>query len=281
MHAKKDIPTKNKISPEKHIKIEPFRKGTLVTPPHKHKQYFEIIFLSRGSGHHRIDGQRYEVKPPVFFFLNREQVHNWELDNEPEGYVIIFKNTFLQHSRDESLKQLLPLIWHANCLYLEEARDLESLFALLTTYSIAPSVYEYHSIDGLLKALIALLLEKGRHVFLHTGIQPQLYARYVDLLLTLPNIQRKIGVLARQLGSTPQNLNAACRKAVGQSASEVLNRHIIGEARRLLLYTDNNINEIAYQLSFKDPSYFIKFFKHREQATPEEFRKLHFQDHHQ
>jgi AraC family transcriptional activator of pobA len=216
----------------------------------------------------------------VFFFLNRDQVHNWELQNEPDGYVIILKNTFLQQSRDESLKQLLHLIWHANCLYLEDADNLSALFPLLVAHSAAPSPYEHHSIDGLLKSLIAGLLEKGRHTFLHTGVQTQLYARLIDLLLTRPNIQRKVGVLAGQLNTTPQNLNAACRKAVHQSASEVLNEFIMSEARRLLLYTDGHINEIAYRLNFKDPSYFVKFFKKQTQLTPEVFRKDHFQNHH-
>jgi len=275
------IPTKNKISPEKHIKVEPFRKGTLVTPPHKHKQYFEIVYLSRGSGQHWIDGHCYDIKPPVFFFINRDQVHNWQLDNDPDGYVIILKNTFLQQSRDESLKQLLHLIWHANCLYLNDADDLAVLFPLLVAQSVSPTAYEHHSIDGLLKSLVALLLEKGRNSFLHTGVQTQLYARLIDLLLTRPAVQRKVGMLARQLNTTPQNLNAACRKAVHQSASEVVNQFIMGEARRLLLYTDSHISEIAYRLGFKDPSYFVKFFKTHEQLTPEAFRKHYFQKHHQ
>lgn len=268
------IPTKNKISPEKHIKVEAFRKGVLVTPPHKHKQYFEIVFLSSGSGQHWIDEHCYEIKPPVFFFINREQVHNWQLQNDPDGYVIILKNSFLQQSRDESLKQLLHLIWHANCLYLDNADDVAALFPLLVTLAGSPSPYENHGIDGLLKSLIALLLEKGCHTFLHAGVQTQLYARLIDLLLTRPNTQRKVGVLAEQLNTTPQNLNAACRKAVFLSASEVIDQFIMGEARRLLLYTDSHVSEIAYRLSFKDPSYFVKFFKSHEQLTPEAFRKL-------
>jgi AraC family transcriptional activator of pobA len=278
---KQQIPTKNKILPEKHIKVEAFRKGTLVTPPHKHKQYFEIIFLSRGSGWHWIDGQRYAVKGPVFFFLNRDQVHNWELHDDPDGYVIILKNTFLQQSHDESLKQLLHLIWHANCLYPDNADDVATLFPLLVSVSASPSPYEYHCIDGLLKTLIALLLEKGRHTFLHAGVQTQLYARLIDLLITQAGIQRRVAALARELNTTPQNLNAACRKAAHLSASEVVDQFIMGEARRLLFYTDSTVSEIAYRLSFKDPSYFVKFFKQHQQLTPEAFRRQHFQNHHQ
>lgn len=278
--VEKNIQIKDKISADKHIKVEPFRKDTRVTRPHKHKQYFEIILLSKGSGSHWIDGICYEVKPPVLFFLNRDQVHNWELQDEPEGYVLILKNSFLQQSRDESLKQLLHLVWHANSLYLGEAEEIITLFRLLILHTSRNTVYEHHCIDGLLKTLVAGILESGRHNFLHTGLQAQLYARYIDLLLTGPHVQRKVGVLARELNATPQNLNASCRKAVNQSASEILDDFIMNEARRLLLYTENHVNEIAYRLSFKDPSYFVKFFKKHQQQTPEEFRRSSFQNYH-
>ena len=278
--VEKNIQVKDKISSDKHIKVEPFRKDTRITQPHKHKQYFEIILLTKGSGFHWIDSICYEVNPPVLFFLNRDQVHNWELQGEPEGYVLILKNSFLQQSRDESLKQLLHLVGHANNLYLEDAEEIIILFKLLISYASTNTAYERHCIDGLLKALIAGILEKGRHNFLHTGQQTQLYARYIDLLLIGPQVQRKVSVLAQQLNATPQNLNAACRKAVNLSASEILDDFIMNEARRLLLYTDNHVSEIAYRLSFKDPSYFVKFFKKHQQQTPEEFRRNSFQNYH-
>lgn len=278
--GEKNIQIKDKISADKHIKVEPFRKDIRVTQPHKHEQYFEIILLSKGSGFHWIDGICYAVKPPVLFFLNRDQVHNWALEGEPEGYVLILKNSFLQQSRDESLKQLLHLVWHANSLYLGDAEEILTLFRLLMSYASMNTAYERHCIDGLLKTLIAGILQKGRHNFLHTGQQTQLYVRYIDLLLTGPQVQRKVSVLAQQLNATPQNLNAACRKAVNLSASEILDNLIMNEARRLLLYTDNHVNEIAYRLSFKDPSYFVKFFKKHQRHTPEEFRRSSFQNYH-
>jgi AraC family transcriptional activator of pobA len=276
----KRIRVKDKISADKHIKIEPFRKEVRITKPHKHNQYFEIVYLSNGGGAHWIDGVRYAVKPPVLFFINRNQIHNWELENEPDGYVIILKNSFFQHSKDESLKQLLHLVWHANCLYLGQAEEIPVLLQLLAAHTMQ-NVYELHSIDGLLKALIAAILRKGAQHFLHSGLQTRLYTHYIDLLLTRKDVLRKVSDFARELHTTPQNLNAACRKAVNQSASEILDEFIIHEACRLLLYTDNHVSEIAYQLSFKDPSYFVKFFKKYRHATPEEFRKRNFQNYHQ
>ena len=40
----------------------------------------------------------------------------------------------------------------------------------------------------------------------------------------------------------------------------MINEHIILEAKRYLLATPNQVKEIADQLGFEDPSYFIRFF---------------------
>lgn len=274
----KTIPVKNKIAEERHLKIEPFRKEVRVTRPHKHKQYFEIVFLSGGNGTHWIDGIGYEVTPPVIFFINRDQTHYWELHGEPEGYVIILKNSFLQNSRDDSLKQLLHRVWHANCIYLAGEQHTDMLFGLLTDHASRLSVYDQHAIDGLLKTLIARILETNGQDILQTGTPTGLYTRYIELLTGRQDLQRSVSYFARVLHTTTQTLNTACRKSVNRAATEILDDFIINEAQRLLLYTDNHVNEVAQLLNFKDASYFIKFFKRHRQATPEEFRKSHFQN---
>ncbi|MGL4581499.1 MAG: helix-turn-helix domain-containing protein, partial [Flavobacterium sp.] len=76
-----------------------------------------------------------------------------------------------------------------------------------------------------------------------------------------------------KLKTSPQNLNAICRKTLKQSASEIIAKHIIDEAKRQLLYSQNRISEIAYYLNFNDSSYFIKYFKRFTGLTPKEFRK--------
>src|SRR3546814_212221 len=139
------IPVKNKIAEDRHLKVEPFRKEVRVTKPHKHKQYFEIVYLSGGSGTHWIDGTRYEVRPPVLFFINRDQIHYWELQGDPEGYVIILKNSFLQRSKDAMLNQLIHQVWHTNCLYLDGEQDVNTLFPLLANHAFRFSIYDQQS----------------------------------------------------------------------------------------------------------------------------------------
>jgi hypothetical protein len=58
---------KDKTEATETIKILPFRKEVKKTIPHKHNNYFEIIYLSGGSGYHSIDSPKYPVIPPIIY----------------------------------------------------------------------------------------------------------------------------------------------------------------------------------------------------------------------
>ena len=47
---------------------------------------------------------------------------------------------------------------------------------------------------------------------------------------------------------------------------------LMQETKRLLLFTGSTANEICYQLGFKDPAYFSRFFQRNAQMTPGEYR---------
>lgn len=44
------------------------------------------------------------------------------------------------------------------------------------------------------------------------------------------------------------------------------------EAKRLLLFTNNSIAEIAHELGFTDKSYFMRFFKKHMNLTAQNYR---------
>ena len=64
-----------------------------VSYPHKH-DFYEILYLSNGSGYHIIDSNKYEIKPPCIFFLSPGQAHKVELSDDIEGYIFIFTSEF-------------------------------------------------------------------------------------------------------------------------------------------------------------------------------------------
>jgi quercetin dioxygenase-like cupin family protein len=64
-----------------------------VSYPHKH-DFYEVLYLSKGSGYHIIDSNKYEIKPPCVFFLSPGQAHRLELSQDIDGYIFLFTAEF-------------------------------------------------------------------------------------------------------------------------------------------------------------------------------------------
>jgi AraC family transcriptional activator of pobA len=54
---------------------------------------------------------------------------------------------------------------------------------------------------------------------------------------------------------------------------EHIHMYLIKEAKNLLLSSENNVAEIAYDLGFESPSYFTRLFKKAVGMTPIQYRE--------
>lgn len=273
---KRSIKVYNKIPEASSFKVAPFDSRKKRTQPHRHNNYFEIIYLSSCEGIHWIDSIKYEAKPPVVYFLQKDVIHHWELEGEVQGYVIIIKNKFVEAIKDGVLRSLFITLHAFKCLYLPHNAGLSHLFNVLedSSKSLSRGYYNENIIEGLLKVILAKMLELGNFPSIKSH-QQDLFLQYTSLLSN-PNIgHRTIATYADALHTSSQNLNNVCRKVADKSASEILADYIINEAKRWLNYSDLNITEISFKLEFQDPSYFIKYFKRQTGHTPEEYRSLH------
>ncbi|WP_132225694.1 AraC family transcriptional regulator [Albibacterium bauzanense] len=264
---KKFIAIKNKIEMTELIKVSPFRKEILKTEPHKHNNYFEIIYLLHGNGTHTIDYTRFSIKAPTIFFVRKEQVHHWNMTAVPEGYVLLLKKGFVEESLDVELKRILSQVSALNCLHLKENNTIETLFRLLIGEN------DFIVTEGILKALLVKIIRTAKPLTVSKNKTNNTVLLFRELLNQTDELRNKVAYYAEKLNTTPQNLNAMCRKSLNQSAAEVISEHIISEAKRQLIYTDNSISEIAYNLHFNDASHLVKYFKRHTGLTPHLFRK--------
>jgi len=70
-----------------------------------------------------------------------------------------------------------------------------------------------------------------------------------------------------------RTLSNLTSQQLNKTPSLIIQERIILEAKRLLLYSNLNVAQVAYQLGFDDPSYFVKYFKKHTKISPSEFRK--------
>jgi AraC family transcriptional activator of pobA len=84
--------------------------------------------------------------------------------------------------------------------------------------------------------------------------------------------ERQIGFYAEKLAMTADRLNDHVKRATGVTAGHLIRQRVLTEAKRQLVFTNQPIHEIAYDLAFSDPSHFTRFFRKQTGNTPQSFR---------
>lgn len=247
---------------------------------HRHS-FYHLVLFTRGSGKHQIDFETFDVKPGLIYFMIPGQVHSWDFESAPDGYIINFSTTYFSSLllKQEYLDKFsfFSSVPAQQVLTLEgEAyEEICSIFEdILREGENTPPAH-----DDLAKMLLLqLFIKVARATNLQDDLKHNTYNHTI-----LKNFQNLIEEnytklrlpkqYAEMLYITPNHLNALCNDFLGVSAGKLIRDRIILEAKRLLINLDLRISEIAYQLNFEDQSYFVKFFKKYEQVTPDKFRK--------
>lgn len=80
---------------------------------------------------------------------------------------------------------------------------------------------------------------------------------------------------AEQLHLSPNYFGDLVKKETGQSAQEYIQSKVIEVAKEKIFGPNKTVNEIAYELGFKYPQHFSRFFKDRVGQSPNKYRMLH------
>lgn len=68
------------------------------------------------------------------------------------------------------------------------------------------------------------------------------------------------------------------KEITGKDPSQLILEARLRKAKQLLLQTEKNIGEVAYEVGFADPAHFTKTFKRVTGITPSEFRETENSD---
>ena len=82
-----------------------------------------------------------------------------------------------------------------------------------------------------------------------------------------------ISRLCRDFGASRTQIHKKLAKWTGLSTSRFIRMIRLRKAKALLLDTDLNISEVAYEVGFKDSHYFSRVFSISFQMCPREFRR--------
>jgi AraC family transcriptional regulator, transcriptional activator of pobA len=83
-----------------------------------------------------------------------------------------------------------------------------------------------------------------------------------------------VSYFAEKLHLSANYFSDLLRKETGKSAKEYINEKLIDVAKEKMFQPGKSVSEIAYELGFKYPQHFTRFFKTHVGQTPNEYRSL-------
>lgn len=255
--------------------------------PHIHS-FYQIIWFKSGNGKHFVDFNEYDVTENTIFFIGKNQVHAFDGFEGYEGYVIHFSEDFLVQ-KDNDVDFFLKCSIFNNayqipscCVGTGNEYKLDEYIVQMKT-----ELQEYKKFgqEELLRLYLkAFLIQVQRRKYeieeLNKGLAPFVVdekraqlIRFVNLIEENYTKGLSVSTYAEMLFISLRTLSNLTQQLVNKKPSEMIHERIILEAKRLLLHSDLNANQIADKIGFDDASYFIKYFKKYTHQSPISFRK--------
>lgn len=250
--------------------------------PHRHNFYM-ICLILEGGGTHVIDFEKIDIIPNRLFFVKPEQVHFWKVRPGSKFAVVQFSMDFLTELFDYNS---IPAVNTSFKPYFDLKPDSADLLSNILQKIDHENRHDQLNSNQIIQAHIFLLLSEIERLVTSISVERKNSHKYI-ILDDFKNLLNKkyreitsVNEYARQLNITPNYLNIVVKETTGLTANELMHRRIILEAKRLLINERSDIEQIAFELGFKDASYFARFFKRSTGLSPTGFRDRIYEMYH-
>lgn len=253
-------------SQEHHFKIR----------PHRHHELIQLFHLRQGQCKATLDGNIVLVKAPALLVIAAMCVHDFQWTPEVEGTVVSISTPLLENLGQEMHKEELA-IESTRVIQLDQgSTQLDTLLQLLMQEYLSPTEdSRSHALYATVK-LLAIWLERNVGKQADSSApntrQAQYFSHFTQLINRDYALHRSVESYADELGITAHYLNNLCQQLVKKNALQLIHERLLLEAKRYLVYSAQNISEVAYQLGFVDPAYFTRFFKRLTGQSPKAFK---------
>jgi AraC family 4-hydroxyphenylacetate 3-monooxygenase operon regulatory protein len=252
-------------------------------PVHHHDRFYQLHVILTGTIHVNLDEKSYVVQAPMFFLTPPTVPHAFILDDNAKGHVITVRQQIVW----ELMESMMATGWNKGhfmlsplCVSLipkdnKDADHLIELLSLMARENQQSGVKQNFALKAILQLILIDILR------LADQKQPQQKTRKEDVRifhlfnqlieyhykehLTLSQYSEKMSI-------TEARLNEICRRLAGLPSKRLIMDRLIQEARRLLSFSSISITEIGYELGFKDPAYFARFFRKNAGVTASNYR---------
>ncbi|MDF2845889.1 MAG: AraC family transcriptional regulator [Herbinix sp.] len=279
------------LFPFQHYKMTN-HEANIFVPYHWHNE-IEIIYVERGTVKLLLNGEEYLLTQNNFYFINREALHQFSSeDKELVYYAYVFPMEYLDFKLEDYCQSTtvspltttlaFPLtIPSSNANYKKILSEIHELFEI--SEQQLPG-YQLNAKACLYK-IISILQRDNSFVELSSGDLVR-SSKTADMKKLLTYLQANyknpmtLADAALMLGYSTAYFCTFFKNSFGINFVDYLNHYRIEKSCILLVSTKLPVMEIAFEVGFKNFSYFIRTFKKIMHMTPLEYRRSNQLDYH-
>lgn len=246
------------------------------------KGYYKILWNRVRNCTVTIDGYSILLKKNQVLFCTPLNILEIPLDT---GLIsIVFNREFYclrDHDHEVSCQGLLffgsslpPVI----TLNKEEIVSFEAMFQIFKE--------EFETKDQvqgeMLRVMLKRLLIKSTRLITERSIDSKVSKPQIDLVRRFHVLvenhfkeKHQVAEYAELLFKSPKTLSNIFKKTGDEAPLKAINERIMLEAKRLLLFSSKNADEIGYELGYREAAHFSKFFKSHAGLPPAQFKEQH------
>lgn len=252
-------------------------------PAHRHDRFFQVHYVKSGTVRVYIDDQCFQQDGPMFFLTPPTFTHAFVTETGSDGHVITVRQQLVWPLLAEEFGLASGPGVAPVCVGLAgldpplavEAVRLDRLFEDLATEFTGQRRGRDLSLCALTQLIFislfrfasqSLVAQPARSEDLH------IFQTFNELIELHYREHWPLSLYAERLGVTEARLNDVCRRVGDLPSKRLVFDRLMQEAKRLLLFTGRSVNEICFELGFKDPAYFSRFFSRNSGVTPGFYR---------
>lgn len=250
-----------------------------VIQPHIHARLFQVFFIQSGQFTFQESAGTQQLTGPCLLLIPPTALHGFVYSPDASGRILTLSDSLLDNLFSSSAA-LLPMLGSIQCLTqfdgVNSSARVGELFRQIDEELFDDQPEKRSMLRAYLQQLFLTFYRIWRHKEAIRTIpdnQAIQYFRQFQQRIRQVGTTHTIAQFADELAITPVHLNRICRQVAGKSAGQLVQEHLLDEARKYLTYTTYSVSEVAYLLAFEYPNYFAKFFRKHTGLSPTEFRE--------
>lgn len=239
------------------------------------RDFYEIVWLQNEDALHVPQHDFQTLRGDWIYLIPPYRVHQLNKAGK-NGVLISFKQELLEGDLKEFLLDVFRMFniqGEFSCLQVNEegSNGLAAVLQLLKE-EYSHDVINLIMIKAVLKVFLLKLIQlKEQHFTLQDINEKRVYEFMLLLEVNYKN-KRTADFYASKLDISAKRLNQILKEKLDKTGVQLIHDRLILEAKRQIIHSENTIKEIAFNLHFKDQSYFSRFFKQHVGQTPQEFQ---------